>query len=259
MKQVALITGASSGIGREMAAIHAGNGGDLVVIARRKEALAELKEEIEAKFNVKVYVIVKDLSRPDAAQEVYDELAAEQIEVEYLINNAGFGGLGKFHERHWSDDLQMINLNIVALAALTRLFLPDFVARNRGRILNVSSTASLMAGPLQATYYASKAFVKSFSNAIAEELHETDITVTALLPGATATGFGSRSGMEKTILFKQTASAASVAKAGYKGMMRGKLNVLAGVTLPMRIMLGMLKFTPQKIQLALVRMMQETE
>ena len=189
-KKTALITGASSGIGLEFAHIHAEHGGDLVVVARRREKLEELKSDLESKHSIKVTVIIKDLTQPEAAREVYDEVKRMGLDVEYLINNAGFGGRGKFHERRWEDDLSMINLNIVALTALTRFFLPDFVARNSGRILNVSSTACFMPGPLQAVYYASKAYVTFFSNAIAEELHDTNITVTALLPGATESEFG---------------------------------------------------------------------
>jgi short-subunit dehydrogenase len=188
-QKVAIITGASSGIGKELARIHAERGGALVIIARRKNKLEELREELETKHRVKVKVIVKDLTEPNAAKEIYNEIKESGIEIHYLINNAGFGGRGKFHERDWETDLAMINLNIIALTALTRHFLPDFVARNEGKIMNTSSTAAMIPGPLQAVYYASKAYVTSFSNAIAEELKDTNITVTALMPGATETEF----------------------------------------------------------------------
>lgn len=144
------------------------------------------------------------MSLPEVAQEIYDEVKAVGIEVDYLINNAGFGGQGKFHEREWATDLVMIQLNIVTLTALCRLFLPDFVKRNSDRILNVSSTASLLPGPLQAVYYATKAYVTSFSHAIAEELHDTNITVTVLLPRATETEFARTSGTDKTELLPRT-------------------------------------------------------
>ncbi|HAA23616.1 MAG TPA: short-chain dehydrogenase, partial [Cytophagales bacterium] len=150
MKNVALITGASSGIGLELAHIHAEKGGDLIIVARRAEKLASLKQELETKHKVQVHTIAKDLSEPTAAQEIFDEVTQAGITIEYLINNAGFGGQGKFHEREWQQDLNMINLNVVALTALTRLFLPNMVARNSGRVLNVSSTASFLPGPLQA-------------------------------------------------------------------------------------------------------------
>ena len=212
--KTALITGASSGIGKALAHIHAERGGDLVIVARSEDKLNALKSELESKYGIAVTVIVKDLTKQGAASEVYDEVKASGVTVDYLVNNAGFGGQGKFHEREWQQDLNMINLNVVALAELTRRFLPDFVVRNEGRILNVSSTAALMPGPLQAVYYATKAYVTSFSNAVAEELHSTDVTVTALMPGATDTEFASTSGMDKTELFNSTFSAREVAEAG---------------------------------------------
>lgn len=257
MKKLALITGASSGIGKEMATIHAEKGGDLIIVARSIDKLEKLKAELEKKYSVKVMVIAKDLGAPEATQEIYDEVKKAGLHVDYLINNAGFGGLGKFHEREWKQDLAMINLNIIALTALTRLFLPDFVSRNEGKILNVSSTASLMPGPLQAVYYATKAYVTSFSNAIAEELHNTNVTVTALLPGATETEFGAISGMDKTVMFQKTASSRKVAEDGYNGMLAGKLNVISGLTFSQKIMMAMIPVSPKKMILKQIRQMQE--
>lgn len=257
MTKVALITGASSGIGEQLAHIHASKGGDLIIIARRANKLNELKATLEKEYGVAVKVIVKDLSLPNSPKEIYDEVKKNNIKVEYLINNAGFGGRGKFHERDWETDLTMINLNIVALTALTRFFLPDFVARDSGKILNVSSTASLLPGPLQAVYYATKAYVTSFSNAIAEELYDTDITVTALLPGATETEFAKTSDMDNTSLFENTFSADVVAKTGYEGMIAGKLNVLAGLTFGQKMMMYAVPFTPKKMLLSQIRQMQE--
>ncbi len=257
MHKTALITGASSGIGKAFAHIHAEKGGDLVVVARSEAKLNALKAALEGKHGAEVHVIGKDLTEPDAAREVYDEVKRAGIKIDYLINNAGFGGRGKFHEREWAQDLAMINLNIVALTALTRFFLPDFVARNEGRILNVSSTAALMAGPLQAVYYATKAYVTSFSNAVAEELHDTNLTVTALMPGATETEFASTSGMDKTRLFDNTFSAREVAKKGYDAMLEGKLDVIAGVTPLQRMMMGSAPLLPKKMMLKQVRRMQE--
>lgn len=257
MSKTALITGASSGIGEELARIHAKAGDNLVIVARSSDKLAALKQELEQAHNIKVTTITKDLGQSNAPKEVYDEVKQAGIEVDYLINNAGFGGLGKFHERDWAQDLAMINLNIIALTALTRFFLPDFVKRNSGKVLNVSSTASLLPGPLQAVYYASKAYVTSFSNAIAEELHDANVTVTALLPGATETKFGSVSGMDKTVMFKNTASAYSVAKDGYEGMMAGKLNVISGLGFANKIMMAVAPLMPKKMVLKQVRQMQE--
>lgn len=259
MKNTALITGASTGIGKELAHIHAEKGGDLIIVARSKNKLESLKLNLESKHQVKVMVIAKDLSKAEAAKEVYDEVTKAGIAIDYLINNAGFGGLGKFHEREWQQDLEMINLNIVALTALTRYFLPDFVARNSGKILNTSSTASFMAGPLQAVYYATKAFVTSFSNAIAEELYDTNITVTNLMPGATKTEFGAISGMDKTVLFDKTASARSVAEDGYKAMMNGKIDVISGLTGIQKLMFAMIPFLPKKMMLKQVRQLQKVK
>ncbi|PXY02621.1 short-chain dehydrogenase [Marinifilum breve] len=247
MKKVALITGASVGIGAELARIHAENGGDLVIVARREDKLKELKNELESKNGVEVYTIAKDLTKPNAASEVYEEVNSKGIEVEYLINNAGFGGRGKFQERKWEDDLAMIQLNIVALTALTRFFLDDMVKRNHGKILNVSSTASFAPGPLQAVYFASKSFVTFFSNAISNELNDTNVTVTALMPGATETEFAKVSGMDKTAGFKKTVSARSVAMDGYKGMLKGKMDVISGLTFMQKLMLSFIPLTPKKV------------
>ena len=257
--KTALITGASSGIGKELAHIHAEKGGDLIIVARSEGKLEALKSALESEYGVEVIVIGKDLTQSDAASELYEEVKQAGVRVDYLINNAGFGGRGKFHERPWEQDLAMLNLNVVALTALTRFFLPDFVKRNKGKILNVSSTASLMPGPLQAVYYASKAYVTSFSNALAEELHDTNVTVTALMPGATETDFGRTSGMDKTSMFEKTASAKSVAEDGYDGMLAGKLDVISGVTLPQRMLLSAVSVTPKRVLLRQIRQMQEVE
>ncbi len=257
MKKVALITGASSGIGKEFACIHAEKGGDLIILARRENKLQELKSELEEKHGVEVKIIVKDLSLEEAPKEVYEEVKAAGIQVDYLINNAGFGGRGKFHERDWNLDLTMIKLNVLALTALTRFFLPDFVERNKGRILNVSSTASIMPGPLQAVYFATKAYVSSFSNAIAEELHDTQVTVTALMPGATESEFAKTSGMDKTSLFEEAFSAREVAKDGYEAMEAGKLDIITGVSFAQRMMLATIPLAPKKMIMSQIRKMQE--
>lgn len=257
MKNVALITGASSGIGKELAYIHAKTAGDLVLVARSKDKLESLKTDLESNYGVQVMCIIKDLTHSNAAKEVYDEVEQTQVKIDYLINNAGFGGHGKFHERPWEKDLAMINLNITALTALTRLFLPEMVKRNSGKILNVSSTASFMPGPLQAVYFATKAYVTYFSNALAEELHDTQVTVTNLMPGATATEFAKTSGMDKTSLFEKTVTASSVAEDGYRGMLEGKLDVISGLTPSQKLMMKMIPFAPKRVLLKQVRQMQE--
>lgn len=259
MTTTALITGASSGIGREMAKLHAAQKGNLVLVARSGDKLHSLQAELQEKHGIQVSVIPQDLTLPGAAKTVYDQTQQEGIVVDYLINNAGFGGQGFFHERQWEDDARMIQLNVMALTELTRYYLNDMVARKSGKVLNVSSTASLMPGPLQAVYFATKAYVRSFSNALSSELKDTGITVTNLMPGATATGFASTSGMDKTELFKQTASAETVAKDGYEGMLAGKMDVITGVSFGQRLMFKSVPFMPKKLIMEQVKGMQKTQ
>ncbi len=259
MKKVALISGASTGIGKELAYIHAEKGGDLIIIARRKDKLKALKTDLEIKYGVKVMVIAKDLGASEAPKEIYDEVKKAGIEIDILINNAGFGALGKFHELEYERHIQMINLNVIALTAMTRLFLPDFIKRNSGKILNTSSTASLTPGPLQAVYFATKAYVTSFTNALYEELNNTDISVTNLMPGATETEFGALSGMNKTDAFKKTVSARSVAEDGYNAMLEGKIDIISGLTSVQKILVKLIPFMSKKTLLKTARKMQEVE
>ena len=225
MSNTALITGASGGIGRDFARIHASKGGDLILVARRMEALQEIKKELESSHKVNVTCLAEDLTAEGAPKRIYDQLQSDGIEVDILINNAGFGGHGLFHERRWEDDNSMIDLNVTALCEMSHLFIPGMVARKRGKILNVASMAAFLPGPLQAVYYATKAFVVSFSQALAEELGEYNITVTTLCPGAVDTGFASRANVEEVSGFTNMAKPMDVAKAGYQGMERGKLIV----------------------------------
>lgn len=257
MKNVGLITGASTGIGKELANIHAEKGGNLIIVARNKDKLEILKTELEKKYSVKVMVIAKDLSDLNAPKEIFEEVTKVGIEIDVLINNAGFGALGKFHEIDLARQISMINLNIIALTALTHYFLPSFVKRNKGKILNTSSTASFMPGPLQAVYFATKAYVTFFSNALSEELHNTNVTLTNLMPGATESEFGSTSGMDKTELFKETVTARSVAEDGYNAMLKGKIDVVSGLKPMQKIMMAMIPFTPKKMLLKQIRQMQE--
>ena len=256
MNKVALITGASSGIGKEFCFIHAAHGGDLVVVARREDRLKQLKKELEDRYSIQVMIVAKDLSLRNAASEIYETVKNAGIEVEYLINNAGFGGLGKFYERDWSQDRSMILVNILALTELTRLFLPDFVRRNSGKILNVSSSAAFLPGPLQAVYYASKSYVTSFSNALSEELSDTNITVTALMPGMADTEFAKVSGIDKIAISKSHFSAANVAMAGYRGMLKGKLNVVSAL-FSQKLMIKFIPFLPKKMLLKAIHKMQK--
>ena len=257
MKNVALITGASTGIGKQFAIIHAQNKGDLVIVARSLDKLQVLKSELESKYAVKVKVIAKDLTQNTAAQEIHDEIKKEGIELDYLINNAGFGGQGFFHERKLEDDITMINLNIVALTKLTRLFLPELIQGGRAKILNVSSTASLMPGPLQAVYFATKAYVTSFNNALSRELKGTGVTVTNLMPGATDTEFAKVADLENTDLFKKAYSAYDVALAGYKAMQKRKMDVIAGVPFSQQMLMKLMAFAPKKMILDFVYNLQK--
>ncbi len=223
MKHTVLITGASNGIGLELAKIHAKQGGDLVLVARSADKLAQLAEELRSQYGVSVTVIAQDLAAPQAAQAVFAETERLGIQVDILMNNAGIGGHGRFFERELAKEQQMIQLNITALTELTHLYLQGMVARRRGKILNVSSTASFMPGPLQAVYYATKAYVTSFSQAVAEEVREFGVTVTALCPGAVDTGFVAAGDLQGVGVWKNAKSAQSVAEYGYQAMEKGEL------------------------------------
>ena len=224
MKQTALITGASNGIGLELARIHAKRGGNLVLVARSQDKLNQLADELRAQYhNIQITVIAQDLAMPHAAQSVFAQTEQLGIQVDILINNAGFGGHGRFFERELPKEQQMIQLNITTLTELTHLYLQGMVARRSGKILNVSSTASFMPGPLQAVYYATKAYVTSFSQAVAEEVREFGISVTALCPGAVATDFVAAGDLQGVAAWKNAKSAQSVAECGYQAMLDGEL------------------------------------
>lgn len=256
MNNTALITGASSGIGFELARIHARQGDNLVLVARNKKKLDELKSEIESLHKVRVYVIAKDLSVKDAAQDVYAEIKKLGLEVDYLINNAGFGHLGAFTENAWEKEEQMIQLNITALTQFTKLFLPGMIARGSGKIMNVGSVASFMPGPFMAVYYATKAYVLSFSEAINNEVRDKGVTVTALCPGPTESGFQDAAEMKGIKLIEKFKMPSSkiVAQYGYKAMMKGKPVAIHGVT--NRMMVGSLRITPRNIVVKIVRWVQ---
>jgi short-subunit dehydrogenase len=223
MANTALVTGASSGIGVELAKYHASKGGDVVLVARSVDKLNELKAELERDHGITAIVIASDLAQPDAAGKIFSATEAMGLQIEVLINNAGFGGHGKFHERDLAKDQAMMQVNMVTLVNLTHLFLQGMVSRNSGKLLHVASTAAFMPGPLQAVYYATKSFVVSFSQAIAQELEGTGVTSTALCPGAVATGFVKAGDLDGIDLWDKAATPESVAKCGYDAMMEGKL------------------------------------
>jgi short-subunit dehydrogenase len=227
--ETVLVTGASSGIGRELARVFAANGSNLIVVARGREKLDELANELHTRHGVRVDVLPKDLSQPGAAESLDSDLRAAGLNVDVLVNNAGFGVHGNFAESDLKRQREMILLNILALTELARLLLPAMRRRARGGILNVASTAAFQPGPFMAVYYATKAYVLSFSEALADELRGEPVTITCLCPGPTRTGFASAADAVKTPLFEKFAGdAAGVARQGYRGFRQGKAVIIAG-------------------------------
>ena len=254
-RETALITGASSGIGLDLARLMAPKF-DLIVTARNQADLEKLARELEAQHGARVQVMAADLARPEAPQEIFAEMERRGLTLDALVNNAGFGAYGEFWRSDLASDEGMIEVNIAALTSLTRLALPGMVERRRGRIMNVASTAGFQPGPLMSVYYATKAYVIMFSEAIANELKGSGVTVTCLCPGPTETQFAERAKMEKSRLFKLGAmTSMDVAKAGYKGMMAGKTLVIPGImnkTLALSV-----RFSPRKMVTAISRRLQE--
>lgn len=241
-RKKALITGASGGIGLELAKLFAADDYDLVLVARSADKLEQIAADFRAKNGVEVQVLAKDLGAAGSAQDVFAAVGACDV----LVNNAGFATYGKFADSHLEDERNELQLNIVTLTELTRLFLPGMIASKWGRILNVASTAGFQPGPLMAVYYASKAYVLSFSEAIADELLGTGVSVTCLAPGATETGFQERAKMGDVPLFKAAvADASSVAKAGYSALMKGKSLVIPG--LKNRALAFSVRFAPRAL------------
>ena len=229
-KMTALVTGASGGIGLELARLLAADGHDLVLVARSGDKLARLAEEVSGKHDITARVLTADLARAEAPQEIFDDLEAKGVAVDALINNAGFGSYGLFAETDLQSELALLQVNIVALTHLAKLFLPPMIARRRGYLMNVASTAAFQPGPLMAVYYASKAYVLSLSEALANECEGTGVTVSALCPGPTETGFVAAAGMSDSKLFDRGAiDARTVAVEGYKGMLSGKTVVIPGL------------------------------
>ena len=226
--QAALITGAPSSIGLHLAHEFARHGHPLILTAPVKSELQNLGEKCKNYYNVAVRVIAKDLEQPNAAQEIFDELQSAAVEVDILVNNAGHGFHGKWWQLPIEKDLSILRVNIEAMLRLTKLFLPSMLRRNRGRILNTASLAGFEPGPLLATYFASKAFVLSWSEALATELDDTSISVTALCPGVTDTDFFEKADAEN-IRGRQSNNVMSpqdVAKIGYEGMIKEELFVI---------------------------------
>jgi short-subunit dehydrogenase len=229
-KMTALVTGASGGIGLELARLLAADGHDLVLVARSGDKLARLAEELSGKHGVAARVLVADLALADAPREIFDDLQEKGVAVDVLINNAGFGSYGLFAETDLRSELGLLQVNVVALTHLAKLFLPAMIARRRGYLMNVASTAAFQPGPLMAVYYASKAYVLSLSEALANECEGTGVVVSALCPGPTETGFVAAAGMSDSKLFDRgPMDARTVAEVGYHGMLNGKTIVIPGL------------------------------
>lgn len=232
MAKTTLITGASGGIGLEFAKVFAREGYNLVLVARSTDKLNQLANDLKAKHNLQVRVIAKDLASVTAPQEIFDPLQADGVQIDVLVNNAGFAAYGQFAtETSLTDELQMMQLNMITLTLLTKLFVKPMVERRAGKILNVASTAAFLPGPLMAVYYATKAYVLSLSEAIACELDGTGVTITTLCPGPTETGFQQRAAMEESKLVQNgLMTSAVVAEQGFQGLMAGKTIVIPGLT-----------------------------
>ncbi|MDQ2774720.1 MAG: SDR family oxidoreductase [Acidobacteriota bacterium] len=255
----AIVTGASSGIGREFAYECAREGYDVVLVARSENALQAIASDLRSTTGRTVHVLAKDLSDPSTPREIFEETSAFHSDVEILINNAGFGLLGRFWELSETEQMEMLQVNIAALTHLLRLFLPGMIERRRGRILNVASTAAFQPGPLMAVYYATKSYVVSFSEALHNEARDHGLTVTVLCPGPTNTDFVKRAGMTKTKLFSSghAMSAAEVARIGYQAMKRGQPLVVAGKL--NGLMAFLTRFAPIQFTATMARKVQELD
>jgi uncharacterized protein len=230
-RPIALVTGGSSGIGVDLARVLAREGHDLILVARREPELKAVAAELSTRYGADSTVITADLSTPDGPAKVFDEVTAAGLDVDVLVNNAGFADHGRFWETDPDTAQQMLMVNVVALTDLTRRFLPAMCARRRGHVLNVASTAGFQPGPFMAVYYASKAYVLSFTEALAEELRGTGVAATALCPGVVPTGFQDVAGLDDSSPMLHSPAVKSpeyVAQAAYAAMAKGKPVVIPG-------------------------------
>lgn len=256
MKNYALITGASSGIGRELAEVFAKEAWNLILVARSVESLVSLKKQLESQYGIDVKVIPKDLSVEESCEELFSEIQADALKVEVLVNNAGHGDYGLFHQTSWARDRSMIQVNMLALTKLTKLFLPNMIREQRGYILNVASTAAFQAGPYMAVYYATKAYVLSFTEAIANETADSGVKVTALCPGPTASNFFEAAQLRSLPLLvnRKLPSARDVAHYGYHALMKGHVLAIHGRL--NYLLAGSVRFAPRRLATAIVRKLQ---
>lgn len=252
-----LITGASSGIGYELAKQFARDHYNLLLVARSGNKLSKLADELQRQFGITAKAMVADLAGPAAPQRLVDQLQNDGTTVDILVNDAAYGKFGDFASMPLEDITGQVELNIAALTRLTRLLLPQMIERRYGKVLNVASTAGFQPGPMMAVYYASKAYVISFSEALANELNGSGVTVTCLCPGPTDTGFQGRAGVENSRLFKQFGpmDAKTVARDGYRAMMKGKTLVISGFK--NRLLAESVRIAPRKLATAISRWVAE--
>ncbi len=256
MNKRVLITGASSGIGKELAILYAKNNYDLILVAQNVERLKQIKDYIIQENGVDVLTYNMDLTIQSNIQDLYNDLKANDIKVDGLINNAGFGMGGLFIDTDNTKNIKMVELNIISLMELTHLFLKDFKILNQGFIINMSSSASLIPGPRQAVYFASKAFVTSFSNALSYELKDTNIKVLNVMPGAVATNFAKSANLENSPLFKKGVTPKLIAEKTFKAQSKNKANLLVGIPLFMRISLLFSSLIPKRIIMKVIDILQ---
>ena len=247
MEKTALITGASSGLGWELANVFAREGYHLMLVARNEEKLVALKNQLEAAYGIVAEVLPQDLAQRDAAQAVFDFTTQKGIAVDVLVNNAGFGDFGPYVSCDWQKQYDMVQVNVAVLMQLTHCYLPAMAARGEGKILNVASIAAFQPGPLMAVYYASKAFVLSFTEALSVELKGTGVSVTALCPGPTTTGFEQSANLGESGLFRhmRNATAKEVAEYGYRALLRGKVVAIPGAA--NRLVTLAVKHSPRRV------------
>jgi len=254
----ALITGASSGIGLELAKIAAEKKYDLLLIARNSQKLNQLKEEWESLYSIKVLPFPCDLSQTNAVDSIADFIRENRLEIDVLINNAGFGLFGGFHETDMDSETSMIHVNVQALTQLTKIVYKQMVGRKKGRILNIASMAAFMPGPLMSVYYASKAYVLSFSQALANEAKEKGVSVTALCPGPTSSNFEENAQLTASMMFQRFGKipdAKSVAEYGFRMMEKGKTVTIYGFL--NKFLIFLVRFFPRKWLTGIVRYIQK--
>ncbi len=257
MKNTVLITGASGGIGLEFARLFAKDGNDLILVARNEERLITIKEDLEEKYNINALVYAKDLKEENAAEEVLDFVNYKGLSVDILINNAGFGDFGKFTTLNLQKQSDMIHLNVLTLTKLCRLFAEDMEQKGKGKIVNVSSIAAFQPGPLMAVYYATKAFVESFTEALSVEMKGTGVTFMSLCPGPTKTNFLKNANLGTSGLFKnlKNASSKQVAVYGYKKLKKNRVVVIHGLF--NKIIVFSSRLAPRKIVRNMVYLIQK--